>query len=129
MKQSTINLLINLKNVSQLKKEFLEQNFYLNNYQIIKTLYKEGFIQSIKIIKTNTFKRIRLIIRFFFNKPIINKLNFFSKPSFKTFIKAKQLKKLTFKKTALILSTSKGLMTNVNCIKKKIGGVLLFSVK
>jgi ribosomal protein S8 len=131
MKQSTINLLTSIKNHTSLKRESLQQNFYSNSYQILKILYKEGFVQSIEIKqnKANNTKRLKLIFRFFFNRPIIKKLNFFSKPAIKTSIRSKQLKMLSLKKAVLIISTSRGLLTNTQCVKKNIGGKLLFSVQ
>ena len=67
MKQSTINLLTSIKNHSTLKKEALKQKFYFKSIEIIKLLYKEGFIQSFSIInqKTST-KTLKLLLRFFF---------------------------------------------------------------
>jgi small subunit ribosomal protein S8 len=131
MKQSTINFLANIKNHSSLKKENLEQNFYLSTLKIVKLLYKEGFIQSfgIKYKKNNSLKKaIKIILRFYFNQPVINKVSIISKFSNKTFIKYKQLLKLSPKSSILIISTSKGILTHSDCIKKKIGGILLFCI-
>lgn len=123
MNISLIKFLTTLKMYSNLKKEFL---IYKNSKQvlyIIGFLYKEGFIQSFKLLK-NDF--ILIILRFYFNKPILKNLKFVSTPSKNKNLKFNTISKLKEKKYIYFFSTNQGVLTATECKKRKIGGKILF---
>jgi ribosomal protein S8 len=128
MRHSLIYFLINIKNHYKLRKEFLVQNFTNNFFKIVKLLYKEGFIQSYRILKIGFNTKIQLILRSIYNKSVINSICIISKPSNNVFLRYRDLTYLSSQNSIFILSTSKGLFTHTDCIKKKIGGKALFSI-
>ena len=65
-----IKALNKLKNASLLNKEFVYLNFDLKYFEILKVLYKEGFIQGYQIDKDNY--QIIVYLRFFQNKFVID---------------------------------------------------------
>jgi len=95
---------------------------------VLKILYKEGYIQSYKLIKTFLNTKIKVILRSLYNKSVINSISIISKPSHKIFIRYNDLIRLSNKGSTLILSTKLGLLTHNDCIKKTIGGKALFSL-
>ncbi len=119
MRHSLIYFLINIKNHYKLKKEFLVQSFSSNFFKIVKLLYKEGFIQSYRFLKGSFNNKIQLILRSIYNRPVINSICIISKPSNKVFFRYTDLIRLSGQNSIFILSTSKGLMTHADCIKKK----------
>ena len=121
-----IKALNKLKNASLLNKEFVYLNFDLKYFEILKVLYKEGFIQGYQIDKDNY--QIVVYLRFFQNKFVIDRLKFLSVPSSHRFLSYSELCLISNKKTFILLSTSKGLRTIYECKKLKIGGKLLFLI-
>jgi ribosomal protein S8 len=123
MNKFTIQFLINLKNNSVLKKERIIVKYSKNLLQIISCLYKEGLIQSYKILNKNY---ICILLRYFQNKSTFADLKIISKPSKFRHLKLKELVNLSNKKFILFFSTNKGILTLNECKKHKIGGKALF---
>tara|TARA_B100000035_G_C20856547_1_gene489906 strand:- start:376 stop:756 length:381 start_codon:yes stop_codon:yes gene_type:complete len=121
-----IKALNKLKNASRLNKEVVYLNFDLKYLEVLRVLYREGFIQGYKIDKKN-YQTI-VYLRFFQNRPVIGKLQFLSVPSRERFISYKNLCLISNKKTFILLSTDKGLRTIYECKKQKLGGKLLFLI-
>ena len=111
-----------LKNASMIKKEsiiILNSNL---NFKIITFLYKEGFIQSFK----KNDKKIFVFLRYSFNKDFFSNLKIVSTTTLKYYLSYKDLCKITNKRFILLLSTSKGFLTGLECKKQQIGGKLFF---
>ena len=132
MNINLINLLSKLKNASFSKKEQISVVYNSLCLDVVRLLYKEGFIQSFFVKQTqfSSGKKLKIFItlRYFNNKSVFKNLKIFSKPSKINFLNTKDLAKVTNKKFILFLSTSQGLLTNTECKKKNIGGKLLFTL-
>lgn len=130
MNTNIINLLLKIKNATTNQKEIVTINFNSIYLDLLKKLYKEGFIQFFKIQKNigsskNSFKII-INLRYLYGKPVFDNLKIFSTPSNVKYLKLKNIYKLTNKKTVFFFFTNKGLLTDFECKKKKTGGILLF---
>jgi small subunit ribosomal protein S8 len=124
MNKSIANFLIKLKNSSLVNKEII--NIRLENVilKIIKFLYKEGFIQSFKVnLET---KNILIYLRYSFNKSILKNIKIVSLPSKQLYIKYKELTRISSKNNFILVSTSVGLKTSLECKKNHLGGKILF---
>lgn len=103
-------------------------SFNKQNKQICKYLFKIGFINSYVInIHSNN---IYIYFSYYYDKRPIKIVKQISKPGRKIYITYHKLKKLfKYEKNYIILSTSKGIISNKEAIRKKIGGELLFLIK
>ena len=126
MCSTLIKALNKLKNASLINKEVVYLNFDLKYFEVLRVLYREGFIQGYKIDKKN-YQTI-VYLRFFQNNSVLDRLRFLSVPSRERFISHKDLCLINNKKTFVLLSTSKGLRTIYECKKQKLGGKLLFFI-
>jgi small subunit ribosomal protein S8 len=128
MNYHTLKALNKIKNASLLNKEsvFLTYNSYI--LDILKSLYKEGFIQSYTILRNavGTEDKILIYLRSFYNKIILNKLIFISVPSNKKYLSAAKINHLPAKKNIYFFSTNFGVLTHLECKRKNTGGILLF---
>jgi ribosomal protein S8 len=115
--------LINLIKLNLIyKKKIIKYRYYKKNINIIKILIN---LNIIKYIKRNN-KIIYLYINNFYKH---NYINNFYKPSRSIFLKNSIIKKLTLKKKWIfLLSTNKGVITNFEAVKKKIGGILILKI-
>jgi len=132
MNINLIKFLSKLKNASLSKQEVISIDYNKLCLDVVKLLYKEGFIQSFSIKKisfgSNTQFKIFITLRYFNNKPIFKNLKIVSTPSRLNYLNIKDLSKISNKKIILILSTNRGLLTSLECKKHKIGGKLLFTL-
>jgi len=115
--------LINLIKLNLIyKKKIIKYKYSKKNINMIKILIN---LNIIKYIKKNN-KIIYIHINNFYKK---NYINNFYKPSRSLFLKNSIIRKLTLKKKWIfLLSTNKGIITNFEAIKKKIGGLLILKI-
>ena len=119
----TIKFLIKLKNAALARKEIVITPYNKLSFELVKSLYKEGFIQSFELDKNN---QIKIILRFFYNKSILKNLKIISTPSLTKYFTLKDLCKISTKKLVMFISTNKGILTSFDCKKHGLGGVPLF---
>jgi small subunit ribosomal protein S8 len=127
MNLTLINFITKLKNASISKKETINISYTSINYKVTKILYREGFIQSYSLEKKSDVSLTIIIkLRYFYNKSLLKNLRILSKPSSITFLKLSYIIRLKDKKFVFFFSTNKGVLTNIDCKKHKLGGKLLF---
>jgi len=126
MNKTLINLLLRLKNISLVRKEVVYTKYFLVYKSLISLLYKEGYIQSFKIVKKNNQKFIYLIIRSVFNEFIFSNLNILLKKGKKLNLNKNEISTLNSKNLLLVFSTNLGLKSHIACKKSRIGGKMLF---
>jgi small subunit ribosomal protein S8 len=97
------------------------------NKNIAKILEREGFIESFQI--TNSGKLV-LKLKYLNNrkKSSITNLRRLSKPGLRIYVNSKEIPRILGGLGIVILSTSKGIMTDSEARYYKIGGELLCSI-
>jgi small subunit ribosomal protein S8 len=130
MNTNLIKFLVKLKNASFAQKETIAVDFNLSHIELLKILYLEGLIQSFRVERENATKKkslfIKVTLRYFHNKPILKSLKIFSKPSHLKYIKYSDICKIRDSKFMFFLSTTRGILTSIECKREKMGGKLLF---
>nr|AYC64763.1 ribosomal protein S8 [Boodleopsis sp. FL1161] len=91
------------------------------NESIAKILARHGFIVNYKIV--NRF--IQLNLKYKNNKPIIKKIQRLSRPSCQLYVKKKNILKISEKIGVLLLSTSKGILSDREAIQLNVGGEII----
>lgn len=129
MNKNLIELLINIKNASLAKKSLIKFAYKASFIDYLSILYKEGFIQSYSISFDITKKeKIFLIsLRLFESKVLTENLKLISLPSRSKTLSYEDITQLNIKNKLIVLSTSKGIMSHVECLKRKTGGTAIFS--
>jgi len=126
MKKTIINFLATLKNYSILKKGFLIYPFSKKILPILCSLYKEGFIQSFKIINSGFDVKFFILLRYVFQKPIFQDFKILSTPSNPKFISLEEISLLSERRATFFISTTKGILNLTECKQHHLGGKLLF---
>jgi len=120
------DMLIRIKNGQMRKKEFVE--IYPKSkmkIEILKILKKEGFIENYEE------KEKSIIVKLMYfpdGSPVITDLKRISKPSRRVYVSYKELRPVMNGIGIAILSTSKGILTDKEARKLKVGGELLLEV-
>ena len=93
--------------------------------EIIDVLKKEGFIKDYKVVVNSNHKIIEIDLRYDKKEPMTRGLERVSKPGLRVYVPATKIPRVKRGSGIAILSTSKGLMTDKEGRKKKIGGEVI----
>ena len=117
------------------------KNANLRNHKIIKlpssnfkikiadVLKKEGFIIDYKVESEKTNKSdLSINLKYSSGAPVINAIERVSKPGRRIFSSAQSLPKINNGLWISIVSTSKGVMTDIDARKQKLGGEIICKV-
>jgi len=93
---------------------------------LAKILKDEGFIEDYKVVNDNVQGTIELTLKYGQNKErVITGLKRISKPGLRVYAKASEVPKVLNGLGIAIISTSRGVMTDKEARKQKLGGEVL----
>jgi ribosomal protein S8 len=121
MNEALRKLLYFLKNAALLNKKALTLDCNKSYFPLLKLLYKEGFI--LHYLKTSNL--VKVWLGDFHNKNDLKTIKTYSTIAKHICLSYLQITKLRIKNRLLVFSTSKGLLSSIECKNLKIGGLLL----
>jgi small subunit ribosomal protein S8 len=97
---------------------------------ISEILKEEGYIEDFEKYSENEKKYILISLKYIgqSRKPVISKIKRVSKPGLRVYSGSKDLPRVLENLGVAIISTSRGVMTNLNAKKLGIGGEVLFYI-
>ena len=107
------------------KVELPSSNFKSKIADILKN---EGFIKDFKINKENNKSLLSLELKYHSGNPVISTFERVSKPGRRIFSRADSLPKINNGLGIAIVSTPKGVMTDIDARKQKVGGEIICKV-
>ena len=107
------------------KVDLPSSNFKMKIADILKN---EGFIKDFKVDKENKKPQLSLELKYHSGNPVISTFERVSKPGRRIFSSADSLPKINNGLGIAIISTPKGVMTDVDARKKKLGGEIICKV-
>lgn len=98
-----------------------------SNYQILKILHNEGFIKSFRVLSS---KHLILNLKYTGRnkRPILTNLRRISKPGRRVYTNYKEIPTILGGLGIVILSTSKGILTDREARFQRVGGEILCSI-
>jgi len=121
MKNNLWNISTNIQNGQISRRNSIAQLKTKLTINFLNILWDEGFILGYKL-STLDSSLLKIFLKYKNGTPVINSIKFVFKPSRDIYYSVSQLWKLDSKKSIVILTTSKGLMTIEECKKSQIGG-------
>ena len=107
------------------KVELPSSNFKVQISEILKT---EGFIVDYKVDKAEKKPTLQINLKYYSGSPVISTIERVSKPGRRIFSSAESLPKVNNGLGIAIISTPKGVMTDIDARKQKIGGEIICKV-
>ena len=107
------------------KVELPSSNFKSKIADILKN---EGFIKDFKIDKDNKKPVLSLELKYHSGNPVISNFERVSKPGRRIFSSVESLPKINNGLGIAIISTPKGVMTDIDARKEKVGGEIICKV-
>ena len=92
---------------------------------IVKVLEKEGYLGSVKVENVDGKSVMELELRYYEEKPVIERLERVSRPGLRIYKRADQLPVVQGGLGCAIVSTSRGVMTNIQARAEGHGGEVL----
>ena len=129
------NMLTSIRNAVAKNKERVDVPFSNIKASVAKLLKDEGFVSNFKVIDPKTDKSIdrrgiiRITLKYTQDKrPVITGIKRVSRPGLRIYWPHDEIPRVRAAFGVSILSTSKGLMTDSEAKKQKIGGEVLCQV-
>ncbi|MBM3250760.1 MAG: 30S ribosomal protein S8 [Candidatus Nealsonbacteria bacterium] len=119
------DMLNRIRNAQAVLKPTVAISFSRLNYGIAEILKKEGFVAKIERKKRKTKQMIEITLKY---PPVISGLKRVSRPGQRIYSGVKELKPVKGGVGMAIISTSKGLMTDKEAKKKKLGGEVICEI-
>lgn len=122
------DMLVSIKNAQTVKKETVKIPFSKIKFEIAKILQKEGYIDKVEE-KGRSKKFLVIYLKYDENKkPAITGVKKISKPGQRVYKGYQEIKKIKGGYGLAVISTSKGLMSDKEAKKQKIGGEVIFEI-
>jgi len=122
------DMLNRIRNAQAVFKETVDIPFSKIKLEISKILFKKGFIKSSESKGKKNKKFIRITLKYNKKTPAISGLKRISKPGQRIYLPYIKVKKSKGGYGIFIVSTSKGLMTNKEAKRQKLGGEVICEI-
>jgi|TARA_Y100000310_G_scaffold41892_1_gene39211 small subunit ribosomal protein S8 len=96
--------------------------------KIAEVLKSEGYIIDYKVSQESNKPYLEISLKYFSGNPVISSIQRVSKPGRRIFSRAESLPKINNGLGIAIISTPKGVMTDIDARKQKIGGEIICKV-
>lgn len=121
------DMLTRIRNANMVKHQIVQIPATKMSRAIAEILKEEGFIEDFESYEENKRQYLLMSLKYIgkARKPVICKLERVSKPGLRVYSSSKQLPKVLDNLGIAIISTSKGIMTNLKAKELGIGGEVL----
>lgn len=121
-------MLVKIKNAQAVKAEALKVPFSNMDLIVAEMLAKHGYLEGVTKKGRMPKRVIEIKLKYEDGKGVISGLKIISKPSRRLYAKSSELRAVKQGYGTGFVSTSKGIMSNQEARKQKLGGQLLFEV-
>lgn len=124
------DVLTRIRNANMVKHQIVQIPATKMSLAIIEILREEGFIEDFESYTENNKKYLLISLKYLgkSRKPVIAKIERVSKPGLRIYSNSKKLPMILDGLGIAILSTSRGVMTNLKAKELGIGGEVLFYI-
>ncbi len=122
------NLLSEIKNAEQARKESLSLPYAEFDFAVAKLLAEKGFVKEAEKKTSGRKPAIEIKLKYRDGEPALTGFKIVSKPSRRFYIGYRELKPVRQSFGISVLSTPSGIMSNKEARKQKVGGEYLFEV-
>ncbi len=123
------DMLSRIRNASRVRKERVAMPLSRLKKEVAQVLKNEGYIRDFQITEASPCSELAIDLQYTANRiPAINVLKRVSKPGCRIYVKADSMPVVLQHMGIAILSTSKGVMSNKQAKKMRLGGEVLCTI-
>lgn len=121
------DILTRIRNANMVKHQIVQIPSTKMSRAIASILKDEGFIEDFEVYDENSAKYLLISLKYIgkSREPVISKIERVSKPGLRVYTNSKKLPRVLNNLGIAIISTSKGVMTNLKAKELGIGGEIL----
>ena len=123
------DMLARIKNAHKSNKSFTSCYGSKLNSNVLSVLKEEGYIRDFKNVEVrNGINNIKIDLKYHNGSPVIKRIKRISKPGIRVYSKIKEIEKPYGGLGISIISTPKGVMSDIDARKNNVGGEVLCEV-
>jgi small subunit ribosomal protein S8 len=123
------DMLTRIRNANMVKHQKVDIPSSTMKVNIASVLKQEGYIKNYKVISDNLQGVLRIYLKYIEDKDgVINEIKRISKPGGRVYVKADEIPAVKSGLGVVILSTSKGIITDSAARKAGLGGEIICTV-
>lgn len=122
------DMLNRIKNGQAAGKSAVEISFSNLKYEISQILLKNGFLGKVEKKGKKNKRTFEVTLRYNEEMPVIGGVKRISKPGQRIYFDYRKIRKVKDGYGMAVISTSKGLLTDKQAKKEKVGGEILFEI-
>jgi len=122
------DLLTRLRNGWLVGKKSVLVPYSKMNIAILKILLKVGILENVRVFEKDKHKIIRVYLKYENGKPVVEEIKRISKPGRRVYAGYRELKPVKGGYGFRIISTSRGLMTDYEARRRKLGGEVICEI-
>lgn len=123
------DMLTRIRNAQAVRQQTVSVSFSNLNLKISQILLREGLIEDYKRLRFKNQKVIKIHLKYGTdNNPVISGLKRISRPGLRVYRRAKEIKRVRGGYGIAIISTSKGVMTDKEARRQKLGGEVICEI-
>ena len=119
------NLLTNIRNAIQAKKETVDVPASNLSGRILEIFKTDGYIEDFRLMKSNAQGTFKVYLKYNNKKPVIIGLSRVSKPGLRVYANRLKIPRVLNGLGTAVISTSKGVVTDREARKLKVGGEVI----
>lgn len=119
------DMLTRIRNANQMKHKTVDMPASKLKKEILELLKSEGYITGYKVVKGEVQDTLRVTLKYLSNERVVKGLKRISKPGLRVYAKINEIPKVLNGLGIAVISTSKGIMTDREARKQKVGGEIL----
>lgn len=122
------DLITKIKNAGIIGKETVVVPYSKLKESILTALQKNGYINSFSTKGKKVIKSIEVTLSYEQKAPRVQSVRRISRPSRRVYVKASEIRPVRQGFGSLFISTPKGILTDKEARKEKVGGEVLFEI-
>ena len=119
------NVLTNIRNAIQAKKETVDVPASNLSGRILEIFKTDGYIEDFRLMKNNAQGTYKIYLKYDNKKPVIIGLKRISKPGLRVYANRLRIPRVLNGLGTAVISTSKGVVTDKEARKLKVGGEII----
>lgn len=117
-----------LKNGQLAKKSVVVSPFSKMKQSILDILQREGYIKSVNVVKGESFQQLEVELSYHNGEPVIREIEIISKPGKRKYSGIEEVPVVYNGLGMVVLSTPKGILSDLEAKNANVGGELLLKI-
>ncbi len=122
------DLLARIRNGQQAGKSSIDSPASKLRANVLEVLKKEGYIRGYELLEDGNKRNLRIELKYYEGEPVIKAINRISKPGRRVYSGIEELPKVRGGLGISILSTPRGVMSDIEARSANVGGEVLCRV-